>query len=336
MTRTPAALLLSVSLTAAGPLAADGHDTPLFTLDGETHTSGELPARLALALYEMEFEQYFKRRQLVEDAAFQAYAGQEAAATGRSLEETVASLLVVQPPSEEELRALYEVNRQRINAPFEQVRDRIARFVVGQQREARKSELVAALAAEGRFEPALREPLPPRIDIATEGFPARGAEDATVTVVEFADYQCPYCKAAGDVLEALVAAHPDTLRVVFIDFPINPSGISRQVALGAECARQQDRYWDYHELAFERQRELDPNSAVELARALALEPEAFRECMEDPATAAQVARAEAEALRLGLDSTPSLFIEGRPVILQDIERDLPRVVEQALEAAGAG
>ena len=243
-------------------------------------------------------------------------------------------LLAAEPPTDAEVEALYAANRERIGAPLEQVRPRIEQFITAQRQAGRKRQVLLALAGEGRFETVLAAPQPPRIDIAIDGFPSRGAEQPKVTVVGFADYQCPYCRDAARVLHELLKSNPDTLRVVYIDFPINPSGISREVAMGAVCAAEQDRYWDYHDLAFERQRQLDTQAATMLAGLLSLDTAAFESCLDKPETAAQVARAESEARRLGLDSTPTLFLNGRRLILQDIRNELPRVVEAAIEEAG--
>ena len=130
------------------------------------------------------------------------------------------------------------------------------------------------------------------------------------------------------------ARYGDRLRVVFVDFPINPSGISRIVARGAACAAEQGRFWDYHDLAFERQRQLDASAPGTLAAALKLDMTAFQSCLAAPRAQAVVARGAAEAARLGLDSTPTLFLNGRRLILPSIERDLPVAIEAALAEAG--
>ena len=270
----------------------------------------------------------------IDDAVFDTHVADLATETGRDPATVRGELLAAEPPTDAEVEALYAANRERIGAPLEQVRPRIEQFITAQRQAGRKRQVLLALAGEGRFETALAAPQPPRIDIAIDGFPSRGAEQPKVTVVEFADYQCPYCRDAAGVLHELLKSNPDTLRVVYIDFPINPSGISREVAMGAVCAAEQDRYWDYHDLAFERQRQLDTQAATMLAGLLSLDTAAFESCLDKPETAAQVARAESEARRLGLDSTPTLFLNGRRLILQDIRNELPRVVEAAIEEAG--
>lgn len=332
MMRLYACLLLVSTLGFTAAAAAE--EPVLFRLDGTDYNADSLPDGLALKLHQLEFEHHFKVLQLVDDAIFEAYVDSLVAASDGDRTATVAELLTVPPATDHEIEALYRSNQARINAPLDQVRERIALFVEGQRRVLRKRELVAALSEEGRLQQTLREPKPPLIEFALEAYPARGAEQPAVTVVEFADYQCPFCRTAGKVLEGLLADHPDRLRVVYVDFPVNPSGISRVVAHGAVCAAEQDRFWEYHDLAFERQRQLDAAAPDTLAAALQLDVAVFQSCMAEPRAEAQVARGAAEAMRLGLDSTPTLFINGRRLILQDIERELPLAVEAALAHAG--
>ena len=332
MKRLVTTVLLVLALGASALASAD--ETVLFRLDGQAHRASDLPDALALKLNQLDVEHYYKLQQLVDDAVVDAWVSQQAAASGRDREQVRNELLAVTPATETEIEALYRANKARIGAPFTQVRDRIASFIEGQRRVVRQRELVARLAEEGRLERTLVEPLPPRIDIDISGYPARGAENPTVTVVEFADYQCPFCRAAGGVLEQMLSRYGDRLRVVFVDFPINPSGISRIVARGAACAAEQGRFWDYHDLAFERQRQLDASAPGTLAAALKLDMTAFQSCLAAPRAQAVVARGAAEAARLGLDSTPTLFLNGRRLILPSIERDLPVAIEAALAEAG--
>ncbi|MEZ5449825.1 MAG: thioredoxin domain-containing protein [Thiolinea sp.] len=171
--------------------------------------------------------------------------------------------------------------------------------------------------------------------INVEGLPAKGPEDAKVVLVEFADYQCPHCKHAGDALKPIAEQFKDDLRIVYADFPINRSGVSRKVAEGAACAFQQDKFWEYNALAFDSQRDLKADSAKKLAEELKLDMEAFDKCLASDYPAQQVARGEEEGKRLGVDATPSLFLNGRRLHLNDLAAELPKEIEQIL-AGDAG
>ena len=119
-----------------------------------------------------------------------------------------------------------------------------------------------------------------------------------------------------------------------MDFPINQSGISRLVAKGAACANEQGRFWDYHDLAFEQQSGLSPRSPTALADKLGLDKDQFDSCYNSQAAEQQVSRAEAEAARLGLSSTPTFYVNGQRLRLtRGLAADLNSAVERALANA---
>ena len=125
----------------------------------------------------------------------------------------------------------------------------------------------------------------------------------------------------------------DDLKIVFMDYPINRSGISRKIAEGAVCAAAQDKFWEYHDLAFSDQRALKNDSAPRFAEQLEMDSSAFAECLASDKPAAHVKRGEEQGQRLGVSSTPTLFLNGRKLHVHDMEADLPKAIQQVLSAA---
>ncbi len=149
---------------------------------------------------------------------------------------------------------------------------------------------------------------------------AKGKSDAPVTIVEFSDFECPACGAAFPDLRELAHARPD-VRIVFRHFPLDStcnSAVPRALhpyaclaAFAAECAGQQDRFWEYHDLLFANQRTLDRESLFRYARQLELSIPTFHACLDDPATRARIAEDIEAGIKAGIMSTPTLFINGR-------------------------
>jgi protein-disulfide isomerase len=191
----------------------------------------------------------------------------------------------------------------------------------------RRAEILARIKSEGGFRLLVEAPAPPPVAIDTRGRPLRGSPSAPITLVEFSDYQCPNCRRAVKVMEALFQKYPDRFKLVHMDFPINASGVSRAVAHGGVCAQDQGRFWDYHDRAFQQQDSLDASSPAALAGALELDMERFEACMEDPSTRQKVAASEAEGKRLGITATPTLFVDGRPFPSTHLLRDLGEYIE---------
>jgi len=160
----------------------------------------------------------------------------------------------------------------------------------------------------------------PNADVSGTARHAKGAADAPLVIVEFSDFQCPACAAAYERLRTSLSGRRD-VRLVFRHFPLdsrcNPT-VSRPVhelactaAAAAECAGQQGKFWDYHDRLFAEQRFLDRETLFRFARELGLDIPRFRSCLDDPATLASVTDDIAAATALGIESTPTLFVNGR-------------------------
>ncbi len=323
------AMMVAALLT---PVSAWTEDDALFRYKGFDYSGADLSAEVRQALFDLDMDYYNQHQQLLDNALVEIYLKQTADERGLSLEAARTELLPVSPPTEQQIRVFYDRNKERIPYPYEQVKGQISQMLMQQIEGAQKSALVTSIKASDEYEIMLRRPEAPWVEIATEGYPSKGPADAPVTVVEFADFQCPHCKRASAVLDKLGAQYGDQMRVVFMDFPINPSGISRVVAWGAVCADRQGKFWQYHDLAFNRQAMLDENAPFTLAKSLGLDEAEFKTCFEEDAVRAKVAQAEAEARRLGLSSTPTVYVNGRKVVMQDMEGDLSQAIQAALDA----
>ena len=215
------------------------------------------------------------------------------------------------------------------------VHEQIARHLQRQATLERREAIIARLKSEGGFRLLIAPPEPPPLVIDTRGRPVRGDPSAPVTLVEFSDFQCPNCKRSVQVMELLFEQHPDAVKLVHMDFPINPSGVSRRVAMGGVCAQDQGRFWQYKALAFARQEALDEGSPRALATELGLDIERFGACMRDPATRGKVQASEREGKRLGVTGTPTLFVDGRPFPSSHLLRDLGEYIEKRTAQDGS-
>nr|VFK61793.1 MAG: Protein-disulfide isomerase [Candidatus Kentron sp. UNK]VFK69997.1 MAG: Protein-disulfide isomerase [Candidatus Kentron sp. UNK] len=168
------------------------------------------------------------------------------------------------------------------------------------------------------------------VEIDTEGFPVMGNPAAKVTIVDFSDYGCSYCKTFSEPMKRIAKHFEGKVKVVYMDYLITGSRLSRLIAEGGVCADKQEKFWIYHDLAYQRQESMNENSPLDLAREIGLDEKAFRDCLGSGETAAKVERSEREGKRLELRWTPSIFVNGRPVIYEDFEQDVTRAVEAAL------
>jgi protein-disulfide isomerase len=172
----------------------------------------------------------------------------------------------------------------------------------------------AALAGAALLSAACASSFPapgPRLAADLTGAASRGPQDAPVTLVEFADFRCPYCRQMASVLRELSAAYPTQVRIVFKHMPIVAQDSGR-AAVAAEAAGRQGRFWAMHDALFALQgRALTEPLMLQQAQALGLDVARFAADLRDPALLARVRADAAEAQRLGLSATPSLLVNGR-------------------------
>jgi len=141
-----------------------------------------------------------------------------------------------------------------------------------------------------------------------------GNDDAKVTVVEFSDFECPYCSRASQTLKKLRTLYPDTLRIAFRDFPLSQHKDAKPAAEAAQCAREQGKFWEYHDLLFENTRALSAPDLKSYAEKLELDLKVFAACLATDRPKKIVADNAEAARRFGVEGTPALFVNGIKLI----------------------
>ncbi len=200
-----------------------------------------------------------------------------------------------------------------------------AEYLVEQVRRGLTKSQVE-LAFRARFAPDQVK----KIDI--EGSPSKGPTDAPVTIVEWADFECPACKAAKPALEALMKAHPSAIRLVFKHYPLSIHPNAEKAARAAVAAQKQGEFWKLHSALFSAEPPLTPQKIEQLAKAAGLDMKQFKADWESEAVADLVAKDRKLGNKVDLSGTPTLFINGRRfVYAQDFKSELEGWVDLELE-----
>lgn len=157
------------------------------------------------------------------------------------------------------------------------------------------------------------EPEQVRLEIEEDDDPNLGPADAPITIIEFSDFRCPFCKRfRQETFDQLFEAYPDQIRFIYRDFPV-VGGF--EAAMASECADEQDAYWDYHDLLFsDGFAELNTEAYLGYAEQLSLNIEAFTLCLEEERYAEEVENDARYAAGLGVTGTPTFFINGIPIV----------------------
>jgi protein-disulfide isomerase len=154
-------------------------------------------------------------------------------------------------------------------------------------------------------------PLGPRQDVALGDAPVRGSRNAPMMIVEFADYQCPYCQQMHPELKILQQELAGKVAVAFKDFPLAMHANAEKAAEAARCAGEQGKYWDFHDVLFHNSENLEVAQIKQYAHDLKLNQANFDACLDSGKEAAAVQKDEAQGKQLGVRATPSFFFNGR-------------------------
>ncbi len=164
------------------------------------------------------------------------------------------------------------------------------------------------------------------VEIPIDGAPSRGSQMAQVTIVEFSDFECPYCGRAHPILQQVLREFEGRVRVVFMQYPLSSHANAMPAARAAVAAGNQDRFWEMHDLLFEHQQQLEQEHLERYAEQLGLDMDRFRRDMESSETQDRVEANRQIGHDVGVEGTPSFFIDGRrfsepPSALADYVRE---------------
>jgi protein-disulfide isomerase len=173
----------------------------------------------------------------------------------------------------------------------------------------------------------------PTVEIATEGEPSLGPANAPVTIVEFSDFQCPYCRQAQGTLKQLMAAYEGKIKLVFRDFPLrNIHPQAQKAAEAAQCAAEQQKFWPYHDKLF-ASTNFQMDELKKFAQELELNMEQFTSCLDSSKHAAGVDADMQAGQQAGVNATPTFFVNGYPLSGAASYERFKELVDAALEQA---
>jgi predicted DsbA family dithiol-disulfide isomerase len=338
--KLPTLLLLSVSTVC---LAQSG-SKPLATVDGQPITQAEVDQAASMDLENAEVRRaqaeadyarakYTAVEKALDDLVTDKLLDAEATKRGVSKTEIVAEEVdrKAVAPTDAEIVSFYETNKSRINGELENLKPQIHDYLVDQKKDELFSGLIARLRKEHKVESFLE---PRRVDVQTAGFPTLGPADAPVTIVEFSDFECPFCGNLYPTMKLVESNYAGKIRVVFRQFPLtNIHPHAQKAAEASLCANDQNRFWEYHDEMFQDQRNLTVDALKQKAAKLNLNQEAFATCLDSGKHVDTVKKDVSEGARLGISGTPSTFINGRFLDGARPYADIAKIVEEELVTA---
>jgi len=281
---------------------------------GQPVTMEELEKSLAGQLAELEKQRHEMLEKGVQSLVEEKLLEHEAVARGVTKEALIKSEITDKVTvSDADVDSFYEQNKARMppNTTKEQISPRIKQYLQGDKGMKARAEFVAALrtkyAVRILFEPQ-------RIQVAATG-PAKGPAGAPVTIVEFSDFQCPYCSRVKPAIDQIVSTYGDKVRIVFRHYPLPIHPFAPKAAEAAICADDQGKFWAMHDALFANQNEatLGVEGLKKTAAGLGLDATKFNTCLDSGANAAKVQADLAAGNAVGVNGTPAFFVNGRSI-----------------------
>jgi protein-disulfide isomerase len=310
----------------------------LAEVNGEAIEPEELERAVAGKLAQLQEQIYQLKRYELDALIAQRLLAMEANKRGISVLELENDEITLKAGqvTDSEIEAFYNDNKASLQGAGAELRQKIRVYLQAQKLAARRDLYLEALRSRAEIVVRLQPPAPERIDIKIDGAPLRGAANAVVTIVEFSDFECPFCKQAHPILIQVLEKYRGKVKLVYRDFPldmIHPQ--ARQAAEAARCAHDQRKFWDYHDVLFTQAPRLAPDDLKRYAAQVSLDAKKFDACLSSGIHKAGVQRDIDEGTRLGVTGTPAFYVNGRPLQGYQPIQAFARVIDEELARIAA-
>jgi protein-disulfide isomerase len=307
------------SAQSATPAPTTGATTSevLATVNGAPITEQDVRQAAGLELSRLEEQLYALKKQQVDVLVARRLMEAEAKRRGVTPEafEEAEVTSRIGTVTDAEIDAFVEANRARLRGDVTQLRPQIRDFLREQKVEARREAVVGQLRSAAKVDVRLAAPAPFRASVDVEGAPVRGTAEAPITIVEYSDFHCPFCRRVQPTLNTLLDKYKGQVRLVYKHLPLD--GLhpqARRVSEASWCAAQQDRFWQFHDAVYaDASTDASDATLSRLASTAGLDAGRFTSCLANPEAKAAVQRDVTQGEALGLSSTPGFFINGREV-----------------------
>jgi len=330
-------LVLSVGRKADGQAVSE----TVALVNGESISMKEVEDAAAedlqsLELRKAQFERQLSRdrQSMIQNSLDKVIRGRLLVAEAQKLKVSIDELLAVQvdntisPATDEAVARFYNSNRDQIEGSLAENAPLIREYLRSLSRQTAFDNLVTRLYRDYEVKSLVE---PERTTVAVAGHPSRGPDDAPVTIVEFADFECPYCAALHPTLQKIAGDYKDHLRIVYVQFPL--AGIHSHAEKAGEaslCASEQGKFWQMHDAMFADQGHLSIEELKQKASMLGLNSAEFSACLDSGKYLSEITSDLTEGMKAGVSGTPAMFINGRFLQGAVPYDDIQKIVEDEL------
>lgn len=321
-------------LVLASDALAGGQSHIAATVGDRAITFAELEARVSAQIRPLEEQMYAIRRRALEQFIVDAVLQAEAARLEVTIDELKKRLQAPAMVTEVEVENALKQNPNAVTGFDDLARETMRIQLLTRARVAALQRAVAELRDAAQIKILLPELPPERVDVQIGGFPTLGDASAPVTIVEFADFQCPFCASMNPILREIVKSSNGKVKLVHRDFPLPNHRQAWRAAEAARCAADQQKFWEFQERLFQRSSALSESTFHEMALASSLDTATFERCMTDGRHTAAIRADIDEGRRVGVRATPTFVINGTVLRGAVTKTDLQNAVDAAMNSDG--
>jgi protein-disulfide isomerase len=304
---------LSVGLILLSGCTGSKSDPVVAEFNGVKVKASEAFTQVKTRLFDLEEEVYRTKEQAINDYVDQKILEMEAQKQKLSREELLekeVGTVATKEVSEEEITEFLASKGLSLNDKRIKKED-VKEYLKFRQKFEKQQQYVTKLREAAKVKILVSEPEAPKLAVTTEGQPTWGSSKAPVTIVEFSDFQCPFCARAVPIIEKIKQEYgPEKVRLVFHHLPLPNHNRAVPASLAASCANEQGKFWEMHNMLFENQAKLEDADLKSYAKKLALDETKFSECYDKKAHMDRIEASKKEGEKAGISATPSFVING--------------------------
>ncbi len=279
------------------------------TIGGTQVTASELKRAAAGPLIEAQAALHEARKNALDNLVVERLIAAETEERGITEEQLLTAEIRdrVTPPTDAEVAAFFEEQRAQMRGTLEEMTPQITGYLENQRATERMRAYITKLKTDSGVETYLE---PFRVEVAAEDSPRHGSESAPIQIIEFSDFQCPYCVMAAETVREVEAKYGDKVSVVYRHFPLPMHAQAGKASEASECANDQGKFWEYHDALFADQKPWMEADLTRYATNLELDMEIFGTCLSSGKHAATVADDMEDGRKVGMGGTPGFYING--------------------------
>jgi protein-disulfide isomerase len=325
--------LAMAAITCGAQTPANSSKAPIAEIGGKPVYEQEIDSRVQGRLMQLQHQEYEIKEQALESYINDQVVANQAKAEGLTSQELLSRQVdaKIPPPSDDAVRAYYVAQPSLQGRPFEQVKEQLRLTLRNALIAKARQDYIASLRAKANVQVLLQ---PPRFQVTYDSARLRGNPRAPVVIVEFSDFQCPYCRAAEATVRQVLAKYPDKVSLAYRDLPLSQiHPLAENAAEASRCAEEQGKFWPYHDLLMSDPPKLDQASLLADARSLDLNEKQFGSCLSTGKYAAAVQNDRDAAMALGVTGTPGFFINGTPLTGDQPLAVFEKAIQEALDSS---